>query len=78
MTTPQSNADEISAVNLADEFADTALMLRKSTDAEAIVSALLSLGAQVAALRETLNRELPDIGTAIYDAARETRLAGQD
>jgi hypothetical protein len=70
MTTPQStNADEIASVNLADEFADTALML-KSPGTEAIVNALLALGAQVAALRETLNRELPDLADAVH-AARE-------
>jgi uncharacterized protein YaiI (UPF0178 family) len=73
---PPVNHDEMVAVDLADEYADEALAkLRSAGDnlATAMVGvglALLALSAQVSAVRETLNRELPDIGESILDVAR--------
>lgn len=60
---------EINAVNLADEYADEAIKeIRQgvtNAEAKAITNALLSLGARLDALRETLNRELPDLREAV-------------
>jgi hypothetical protein len=61
------NADEMTAVNLADEHVEeaTGLLAESTTSAAAstaaLVHALLALGARLDALRETLNRELPDM-----------------
>jgi hypothetical protein len=69
-----ANRDEITAVNLADEHAEEATRLLGAAGVEhrdaAVVHALLSLGARIDALRETLNRELPDLGESILDIAR--------
>jgi hypothetical protein len=76
---PPVNRDEITAVDLADGYADEALeALRiasadENTAAQALAGigyALLALGARIDAVRETLNRELPDIGESILDVAR--------
>lgn len=57
---------ETNAVNLADEYADEAVSVPVTKpDITAIVSALLSIGQHLAALRETLNRELPLLREAI-------------
>jgi hypothetical protein len=70
-----ANRDEMNAVNLADEHAEeatSALMGKDIThEAAALVHALLALGARIDALRETLNRELPDIGAAMLEAVHE-------
>lgn len=69
---------EMNAVNLADEHADEAVaalnMAKAIEGARASVAALCSLAdgilalrASVDALRETLNRELPDLGAAILE-----------
>lgn len=66
------NADEIKALESADGYAEEALEAVLAAPREkAVVYALLSLGAQVAALRETLNRELSDIGAAIVEARQD-------
>jgi phage gp46-like protein len=79
---PASDRAEITAVNLADEYAEEAVeSLRVSKAAEGIEAltaavqslahGVLALGARVDALRETLNRELPDIGAAMLEAVHE-------
>jgi phage gp46-like protein len=77
-----TNRDEITAVSLADEYAEEAVeSLRVSKAAEGIEAltaavqslahGVLALGARLDAQRETMNRELPDIGVAMLDAVRE-------
>jgi hypothetical protein len=77
---PAVNRDEITAVDLADGYADEALEALRIASANenentaqalaGIGYALLALGARVDAVRETLNRELPDLGESILDVAR--------
>lgn len=77
MTTVQmapANRDEMNAVNLADAHADKAtaqIDTCRPGFETAVVYALLAIDARIDALRETLNRELPDIDGAMLDAARE-------
>jgi hypothetical protein len=75
---PAVNRDEITAVDLADGYADEALEALRIASANentaqalaGIGYALLALGARIDAVRETLNRELPDLGESILDVAR--------
>jgi hypothetical protein len=73
---PAVNHDEMVAVDLAEMYADEALTKLHSagdnlaTAMTGVGFALLALGAQVGAVRETLNRELPDLGESILDVAR--------
>lgn len=59
-------------------MADATQALVAALCACAMADAILALGARVDALRETLNRELPDIGGAIVDAGTTIADAGQD
>jgi hypothetical protein len=76
---PAVNRDEITAVDLADGYADETLEALRIASANentaqaltGIGYALLALGARIDALRETLNRELPDIGAAMLEAVHE-------
>lgn len=83
MTTPALPATdyyraEMNAVNLGDDHVEEAVAALNKAKAtiqtEAIVAALCSLadgilaiGAKLDALRETLNRELPEISAAIIE-----------
>jgi hypothetical protein len=75
---PAVNRDEITAVDLADGYSDEALEALRIASANentaqalaGIGYALLALGARIDAVRETLNRELPDLGESILDVAR--------
>lgn len=68
---------EANAVDLAEGYAEAALEALKADSPSVTVAlrgvglALLALGARTDALRETVNRELPDIGAAIFDASQQ-------
>jgi hypothetical protein len=72
-TIPPVNADEIRSVNLADEYEDKATEFadRAPFGERAIAYAILAVKASIDAHRETLNRELPDIGAAIMEAGQD-------
>jgi hypothetical protein len=73
-----SNRDEVTAVNLAEEAVESLRVSKGTGGIEALTAAVqslahgvLALGARLDAQRETMNRELPDIGAAMLDAVRE-------
>jgi len=72
-TQQYANADEIKAIDVADGYEDKAIECaeRAPFGERAITYALLAVKASIDAHRETLNRELPDIGEAIANAGQE-------